>query len=1640
MSKLWILLWRKHWISRIRHFIKTLLEIFIPVLIFIGIFCFRENISDSNLGDTSYFESESVSNEYIYEYVGLKKIFYAPNKEFYNKLMTEVASKLRFSASDAVGYSNEDELMKINREEMENDINLLGVIFKGEDLEIPKRLNYSIRSSIKYKTYKNEPQSIAAEPHNQYGEIYQYFCAVQMAVDTSFIELKSKKTITKEILTQPFPYPPFLKDESQSLKFNVILTSATIASFLFVIIFNIGRIMTEKSSGIKELMKMMGTDSKYLWLAHYIDCIMINIVSVLLIVILLTVHPYALVPKTNVFLLGLLIFLYANYAILFSFVICTLFSDATLASLTAILVWIFTTIAHFGFIRKTDENMNSEYKMGHFFLLFPNISLLSSFEIIGIYEIQQTGVQFSNMFTTSTHHMTNFGTVLIFLIINCLLCIPIILIMDEINPGKYGIPKPFMYKDLLLRLSPRNLLSKTKPDSIDELPLHQTTYFENVPQDAEVGISIDYVSKVFVLKGGYKKTALKQVSFDIYRGGITVLLGHNGAGKTTLMSIITGMYPATSGRVLVNGFSTAHDKDKINRSIGLCPQHNMTFPDLTVREHIIFFAMMQGLDYKSAVEECDGVLTQIQLKDKSDELSQNLSGGGQRRMQLAIALAGNAPVLILDEPTSGLDPQNRRQLWDILLELRKNHTILLTTHFMEEADALGDRIAILDHGQLKCYGTSMYLKNSICPGYKLNILKKPNTDVSKISQEIERFYSMFQLTANNSETLEYVLGHKTSDTPLTFLASLESKKEDLGIESFELHLSTMEDVFLRICDGKEIGKEADEIVPGNGSDSNPVPDISNKSKYVERFIILKALTLKKKLYILSHLGTYLPQIILGSLLMIFSILVYSSAEKIPISYPINMNLSLYGKQYKVIYSIKNYSIDPDDHIMAQDINFSPAFPQDTAYDAVLQQGMLNISQYKDNMLVSLSFSKDKYLGLYSISVYHTLPVVINLITNIMAAEELDFDKNRDYPFITTINDPIVKDHHLKILENSVRPTSLTMLWSILTGLGWSILLTIFISYPIEEHISHARKLQLITGITPFYYWMVTLFHDFCIAMIFMCTLGFLAFDPYGMFTSDIYVPLIILQFLYILAGLSFIYAMSFIMKNSVSQYVYFMMIGLMSSCFSVITYGLVSLKQDNKFAILIERFFPTFSFDYALIKVAHIARERMLCKKSYDLGFNLNHNLTLSEDICCDKSESGECKGLPNYYTDEDFGIITEIIMLVIMFIILMIFVLSVEYQCFKIFKEYIFAKKNSRPIVNGVNSPIDGIGEQVLLAVDKVYKTYNKILPRKDVLAIHKLNLQLQRGECFGLIGVNGAGKTTTFKMLTGTTMPSNGTISIKNHCLKNNRKQYLRLLSYCPQFDAFGEYLTARESLNLFCMLRKVPKSVRKDKIFNMLELAGLEPYADIPSHQYSGGNKRKLSLAIALIGIEHVRDQDNILILLDEPTSGVDPKSRKLLHRMINEEKKSGKTIIISSHSLSECETLCDRVGILVDGTIKLTDHTQRVKKEISVGYSLTLKLKPMINISDDETDSTKRCEVKGNMKLKDDIEKSFKCELQDEHETILQYRINDSNLSYSNLFSKMEGIRERFPNVVEYYTICDPTLEDAFLAYIKKPIEV
>jgi ABC-2 type transport system ATP-binding protein len=228
--------------------------------------------------------------------------------------------------------------------------------------------------------------------------------------------------------------------------------------------------------------------------------------------------------------------------------------------------------------------------------------------------------------------------------------------------------------------------------------------------DRPAAMAVEHIVKRY---GDFE--AVKGVSFSVAEGEIFGLLGPNGAGKSTLIRMMTTLIPVTAGRAMVAGHDVTKDPDEVRRMIGVIPQALTSDPDLTVEENLSIYAKLYSVPRAQREKNIAEVLGAVDLLKWRGAPTKTLSGGMRRRLEIARGLVHDPRIFFLDEPTTGLDPVSRIAVWEMLNKLKnsRNLTILITTHYMEEADKLCDRIAIVDHGNLVALGTPVELKNSV---------------------------------------------------------------------------------------------------------------------------------------------------------------------------------------------------------------------------------------------------------------------------------------------------------------------------------------------------------------------------------------------------------------------------------------------------------------------------------------------------------------------------------------------------------------------------------------------------------------------------------------------------------------------------------------------------------------------------------------------------------------------------------------------------------------------------------------------------------------------------------------------------------------------------------------------------------------
>ncbi|CAH1974734.1 unnamed protein product [Acanthoscelides obtectus] len=847
-NKLLLLNW-KNWTLQARKPFQTTLDILLPVLISLLLLYLRSQV-DPELHSTQYYEPFCTApmsipdlpflcppnNQSLHDPLSMilsltggnstpisqMSLIYSPDNQEIAKVMNvfkiafhdvraeknandlttafKMNSKTTFAGIQFDDtYSNITDLKKIKNFKVT-------IRFPGE-LRIPNGRDSDWQTEFVYPPlqepgprYSNSSTGAFPSYHNEGFLLLQHVLAVSFMLSQDGVVINGKNDIANVvewimktrfplIYMQRFPHYEWYKDLLMEV-LKLVMGVFMILSFLYPCINTVRMITIEKEKQLKESMKIMGLSNWLHWTSWFIKYFIYMFIAVCLMLIILKIpwfSKYSVFTYSDPSVLLLFLIFYTSSTITFSFIFCTIFSKANRATMVAGVVWTLTIIPYAIYLQMDSTSLVTKLLMS----FCSNSAMSFAFEIIFTYEGIGEGVQWSNMFQPmSLDDGNRLGLMIMMLMLDTVIYLLVALYIEAVFPGEYGVPLPWNFPFTMSYWRGNPSIGADLRDSLLSI---DNEFFEKEPKDLVAGVQIRNLRKVFGTKA-----AVENLSMNMYENQITVLLGHNGAGKTTTLSMLTGMITATRGTAIINGHDIRRDMNSVRKSMGICPQHDVIFEDLTVAEHLYFYSRLKGLSKKKAVEEIETYIELMELTDKRNAKASTLSGGMKRKLSVCVALCGNSKVVMLDEPTSGMDPSARRALWDLLLKQKKGRTILLTTHFMDEADVLGDRIAIMAEGELKCCGSSFFLKKKYGAGYIMTIAKGPNCDEGKITTLLKTFIRELEINTNTDSELTYLLPENRVNVFEAMLTQLEGESSNLGVQSYGISLTTLEDVFMKV--------------------------------------------------------------------------------------------------------------------------------------------------------------------------------------------------------------------------------------------------------------------------------------------------------------------------------------------------------------------------------------------------------------------------------------------------------------------------------------------------------------------------------------------------------------------------------------------------------------------------------------------------------------------------------------------------------------------------------------------------------------------------------------------------------------------------------------------------------------------------
>uniref|UniRef100_A0A668A1Q8 P-type phospholipid transporter n=1 Tax=Myripristis murdjan TaxID=586833 RepID=A0A668A1Q8_9TELE len=755
--------------------------------------------------------------------------------------------------------ANEERLVNKSMGLLDHQKFWAGIVFPdiahNNSSDLPPNVNYKIRMDIDNVERTNKIKDgywdpgPRADPFEDLRYIWGGFSYLQDVIEQGIIRAVTGTKEKTGIYIQQMPYPCYVDDiflRVMSRSMPLFMTLAWMYSVAIII----KGVVYEKEARLKETMRIMGLNNVILWLSWFISSLIPLLISAGLLVLILKMGN--LLPYSDPGVVFLFLGSFAVVTIMQCFLISTLFSRANLAAACGGIIY-FTLYLPYVLCVAWQDYVGFGAKVV--------VSLLSPVafgfgcEYFALFEEQGVGIQWSNLLASPLEEDSyNLTTSICLMLFDAVLYGIMTWYIEAVFPGQYGIPRPWYF------LFTKTYWCGESENKNISTPLgKKAVCIEEEPSHINPGVYIKNLVKVY---SNGNKLAVDGLSLGFYEGQITSFLGHNGAGKTTTMSILTGLFPPTSGTAYILGKDIRTELSTIRQNLGVCPQHNVLFSMLTVEEHIWFYARLKGLPEDRVKAEMEQIVNDIGLPHKRKSRTSTLSGGMQRKLSVALAFVGGSKVVILDEPTAGVDPYARRGIWDLLLKYRQGRTIILSTHHMDEADILGDRIAIISHGRLCCVGSSLFLKTQLGTGYYLTLVKRDydltlqscrnsastvsyskktekedsvsesssdaglgsepesettTIDVSLISNVIFKHVPEARLVEDLGHELTYILPYQSAKDGafVELFHEIDDRLTDLGISSYGISDTTLEEIFLKVAEdsGVDAVELSDGVVP-----------------------------------------------------------------------------------------------------------------------------------------------------------------------------------------------------------------------------------------------------------------------------------------------------------------------------------------------------------------------------------------------------------------------------------------------------------------------------------------------------------------------------------------------------------------------------------------------------------------------------------------------------------------------------------------------------------------------------------------------------------------------------------------------------------------------------------------------------------
>ena len=1102
---------------------------------------------------------------------------------------------------------------------------------------------------------------------------------------------------------------------------------------------------------------------------------------------------------------------------------------------------------------------------------------------------------------------------------------------------------------------------------------------------------------------------------ELFSNEIFCLLGHNGAGKSTTINMISGIYDPDEGDILLDGRSLVTDKKYLYENIGLCQQEDIFFDYLTVEEHLEYMCKIKGSQVNR--QEIDELITKIDLLPKKNALCSTLSGGQKRKLCIALALIGNSRIILLDEPTSGMDVMARRSLWEFLKNYKKDKIILLTTHFLDEAEYLGDRIGIMTDGQYICCGSSSYLKSKYPCGFNINLIINSDNFNENYKTEFYNEILKYEPKAEIKVASKgiFSINIQSNNQHINEIFDyIEKSRMNFGIEDYTVGSTSLEDVFLRINNKTNLG---DQKYAEKREFSDMLEGIIPRETGFCRQLCAQ---ICRSFYPFSrNKALFFFELLSGLGFVYIFIFFFSDSFR-----------NVATKRLDLIEVLEAHKI----YIYGIDKNF---FENSEVYDShgryitlsKFDNNYNNIGEFMDivyeNAFVNIAkgslsvktINEEKDGNKLVYDVYNT--ETNNKIFGYLFANTMLFTSaflKKEYDIKATIL-PDIEFNPLYAglgqILNILTDSFVLILVCVINFFGFVIFLGGLMLEKIKEKRTNIKHLLYLSGGNIFSYWIGFFIVDYLKLLIFSVLLILPVYTISGcatLFGCD----MLVIN----LSTLSFIYFISFFCSkdDEGAKILFLFVVGFII----IVVLLFIAFPDDVSDYILnfTEAYKPTF-FDMTPVTSMVLSFIRLI------ISFTFYSEI----DKIMPGNNQNDIGGFkrPEIYLLTSY--IAQGINLAFYSLLLILAESGLLGKLIHIIRLKFYAEEDIKhvpmapvsPINNQQNNLIDSsysinnveaplinkpaniiplnnnnninTNSNINTTQNNYYNQYNqvqntsysksiqqnldinfngenfqgnplqnpyveaeikKVYSEKElssriinvtktfypccagcrknkVRAINHLHLGLEPNEKFGLLGFNGSGKTTTFKAITNEIATDFGTINLFGYDTKKQFNYIRTIIGYCPQINPLFDFMKVREIIQFYSKLKTCNETPEV-----VCEKFGLSKYLDTYTVNLSGGNKRKLTFAIAMMNRP-------TLLLLDEPSTGVDPESRRIMWKNINELSNSGHkyNMILTTHSMEEAEILCDTVSWFRAGNFITLGNPEKLKLRYSAGYKLHIK---------------------------------------------------------------------------------------------------